>query len=81
MLKKLITIVLLCCGIMLYADDLDDKIRQLQRLQSELENAEKKAAETAAKKKKDRERDSAYIISEADHGSESPALFAWKNAC
>lgn len=52
MLKKLITIVLLCCGIMLYADDLDDKIRQLQRLQSELENAEKKAAETAAQRKK-----------------------------
>lgn len=51
MLKKLILILLLCCGIALYADDLDDKVRQLQRLQSELENAEKKAAQTAAQKK------------------------------
>lgn len=49
--KKLILILLLCCGIALYADDLDDKVRQLQRLQSELENAEKKAVQTAAKKK------------------------------
>ena len=49
--KKLLIILLLCCGITLYADDLDDKIRQLQNLQSELENAQKKAEQTAAQRK------------------------------
>lgn len=52
MSKKLILIFLLICGIALYADEIDDKMRELQRLQTELENAEKKAAQTAEQKKK-----------------------------
>ncbi|MDD3535856.1 MAG: peptidoglycan DD-metalloendopeptidase family protein [Candidatus Cloacimonetes bacterium] len=36
---------------MLYADELDDKMKQLKRVQSELETAEKKAAQTASQKK------------------------------
>nr|MDK2850668.1 hypothetical protein [Candidatus Cloacimonadota bacterium] len=36
---------------LLYADELDDKVRELQRLQSELESAEAKARETAELKK------------------------------
>ncbi|MDD2596453.1 MAG: peptidoglycan DD-metalloendopeptidase family protein [Candidatus Cloacimonetes bacterium] len=49
--RKLILLILLVCGITLYADDLDEKVRQLQRLQSELEAAQQKAAQTSAKKK------------------------------
>lgn len=49
--KYLILIVLLLCGMMLCADELDDKVRQLQQLQSQLETAERKAKQTADKKK------------------------------
>jgi len=49
--KTLIIIVILLSSILLYADELDDKVRELQRLQAELESAEAKARETAARKK------------------------------
>lgn len=49
--KSLIIIVLLLSSILLYADDLDEKMRQLQQLQSQLETAEQKAKQTAEKKK------------------------------
>ncbi|MCB5252552.1 MAG: peptidoglycan DD-metalloendopeptidase family protein [Candidatus Cloacimonadaceae bacterium] len=51
MRKTLIVMILIMSGIVLYADDIDDKVRELQRLKSELENTENKVKETAAKKK------------------------------
>jgi septal ring factor EnvC (AmiA/AmiB activator) len=43
--------MLLLCSIVLFADDLDDKVRELQQLQSQLEKAEQKAKQTSQKKK------------------------------
>ena len=50
MAKKLINILLMLSIVLLFADDLDDKVRELQRLQSQLESAEAKAKQTAEKK-------------------------------
>ncbi|HCX60035.1 MAG: peptidoglycan DD-metalloendopeptidase family protein [Candidatus Cloacimonadales bacterium] len=52
MAKKLINILLMLSIVLLFADDLDDKVRELQRLQSQLESAEAKAKQTAEKKQK-----------------------------
>lgn len=49
--KPLIIILLLLCSVVLFADDLDDKVRQLQQLQSQLETTEQKAKQTSQKKK------------------------------
>ena len=51
MRKTLIVIILIISGIMLYADEIDDRVRELQRLKTELESTENKVRETAAKKK------------------------------
>ena len=51
MRKTLIVIILIMSGIMLYADEIDDRVRELQRLKTELESTESKVRETAAKKK------------------------------
>ncbi|MDI3503202.1 MAG: hypothetical protein PWP64_138 [Candidatus Cloacimonadota bacterium] len=49
MSKTLIVILILISVNILCADELDDKVRELQRLQSELESTEAKAQETAAR--------------------------------
>jgi len=48
--KTLIIMLILLSVSLLVADELDDKVRELQRLQSELESAEAKAKETTARK-------------------------------
>ncbi len=49
--KTLMVIILIISGLMLYADEIDDRVRELQRLKTELETKEKKVRETAAQKK------------------------------
>lgn len=48
--KTLIIIMILLSSILLYADELDQKVRELQRLQAELELAEEQARATAERK-------------------------------
>ncbi|MCK9556855.1 MAG: peptidoglycan DD-metalloendopeptidase family protein [Candidatus Cloacimonadaceae bacterium] len=49
--NKLISILLMLSIALLFADDLDDKVRELQRLQSQLESTQAKAQQTADKRK------------------------------
>lgn len=51
MRKTLIVMILILFAIVLYADEIDDRVRELQRLKTELESTESKVRETAAKKK------------------------------
>lgn len=49
--KTLMVMILLISGILLNANEIDDRVRELQRLKTELESTENKVRETAAKKK------------------------------
>ncbi|MCB5261643.1 MAG: peptidoglycan DD-metalloendopeptidase family protein [Candidatus Cloacimonetes bacterium] len=51
MRKTLIMMILIMSGIVLFADEIDDRVRELQRLKTELESTENKARQTVAKKK------------------------------
>ncbi len=48
--KRPVLILLILCLCVIYADDLDEKVKQLERVQSQLEAAEKSAKQTAQKK-------------------------------
>ncbi len=49
--KILMVMILIISVTLLYADEIDDRVRELERLKTELESKENKIRETAAKKK------------------------------
>ncbi|HOH96721.1 MAG TPA: peptidoglycan DD-metalloendopeptidase family protein [Candidatus Cloacimonadota bacterium] len=51
MRHKMILLLIVLSLSWLWADEIDDKVRQLQKIQSQLESAEKKAKQTSEKKK------------------------------